>query len=302
MHGLEAPPVLITSEDVDNPQDIVIGAGRSGSIIALNRDSGERIWEIRVGRQQNNHLTTFPTGQTIQIYPGVYGGIASPLAYANGTLYAAVNHFPADFTAESPEVDPTQADIDQDATPVIPEIPETPETSVPPSDPLLEGSSELAAIDAATGAVLWTIELPALNFGGATVINDVIFTTTLDGVVYAFERETGVELWSAQAPEGMLSLPAVAGDTIVLAALGGDAPFLFALRLGLGATPTPTPGLLPTATPTFTATVTPTITPPQPVPLTPTPTPTPENTPTETVIPEEPTVTPSPTLPNEEGS
>jgi outer membrane protein assembly factor BamB len=302
LHGLEAPPVLITSDDADNPQDMVIGAGRAGSIIAVNRDAGERIWEIRVGRHQNNLLTRFPAGQTIQIYPGVYGGIASPLAYAGGTLYAAVNHFPAEFEADSTREEPTPAEpIEQDATPVIPEVTQIPSTPTPPSDPQLQGSSELVAIDTATGAVLWTSELPAINFGGVTVINDVLFTTTLDGVVYAFERETGVEIWSAQAPAGLLSLPAIAGDTIVLAAFGGDAPFLFALRLGLGATPTPTPGLLPTVTPTFT----PTITPAQPAPptLTPTPiftpSPTPEVTPTETVLPEEPTVTP---LPNEEES
>jgi outer membrane protein assembly factor BamB len=291
-HGLEAPPLLISREREDgDPQDIVIGAGRSGVILALDRDSGERIWEIRVGRQQNNDLVSFPIDRTIRIYPGVYGGIASPLAYADGTLYAAVNHLPSVFTAQAQGHNQDQGQvIDQEPTPLIPEI----------SNDQLNGSSELIAIDAATGAVLWVVELPHMNFGGASVINNVLFTTTIDGAVFAFDRENGDELWAAQAPEGLLSLPAVSGDTIIMAALGGERPFVFALRLGLEANRTPavtptstaTPMMTPTQTPQLPLQPTPTIVMPSPTPM-PSPSPTPLTTPAET---EEPT--PSPVLPS----
>jgi outer membrane protein assembly factor BamB len=290
-HGLEAPPLLITLEQEDgDPQDIVIGTGRSGVVIALDRDSGERIWEIRVGRQQNTDLESFPIDRTIQIYPGVYGGIASPLAYADGILYAAVNHLPSDFTAKTPGDTQDQGQvIELEPTPVMSGI----------SNDQLNGSSELVAIDAATGAILWVVELPHMNFGGATVINDVLFTTTIDGAVFAFDRENGDELWAAQAPEGLLSLPAVSGDTIVLAALGGERPFVFALRLGLAATPTPAVTPTPTSTPTMTPTQTPQLPqPPAPTPIVmpsptpmPSPSPTPLATPTET---EEPAPSPTP--------
>jgi outer membrane protein assembly factor BamB len=145
-HGLEMSPLLVSLErEEGEPLEMVIGAGRAGRIIALDHDSGERIWEIQLGRQQNLNLRTLPAVDRIQILPGLYGGIASPLAYADGTLYAAVNHLPMELT--------TQAITEAAATP----------TPASQPGPFNEGRSELIAVDAATGAVLWTVELPALN-------------------------------------------------------------------------------------------------------------------------------------------
>jgi alcohol dehydrogenase (cytochrome c) len=283
-HGIELPPLLITLErDEEGALDMVVGAGRAGRIMTLERGSGEIIWQTQVGWQQNIHLETLPAGRTIQIFPGLYGGIISPMAYADGTIYAAVNEFPVDYVQESLQAE-------EEDMPRIPPLP------TPPTEALLDGRSHLLAIDAATGAVLWTVDLPRMNFGGITVVNDLLFTTTIDGAVYAFIRETGENVWAAQAPEGLLSPAAISGETLVLAAFGGEQPFLFALRLGQ-ASPPPVPAAPATPTPTVTPTPTPTITPETPLPppaVTPTPTETPSPTPDET-DPEEPT--PLPTLP-----
>jgi hypothetical protein len=223
-------------------------------------------------------LQSLPNVKSIQILPGLYGGIASPLAYANGTLYAAVNHLPVEYTTQS------EATLDQ-----------TPTSTVQPGR-FNEGSSELIAVDAATGAVLWTAELPALNFGGATIVNDLVFTSTLDGGIYAFAVQNGDEIWAAQAPEGLLSPPAAAGDTLVMAALDGNRPFVFGLRLGLSVRKTPTPAI--TWTPTSTVTPTAVLSPVAPVTRTPTSTPTPPTLPTviETET-EEPTPLPTTAVP-----
>jgi outer membrane protein assembly factor BamB len=278
-HGLEMSPLLVSLEsEEEEPLEMVIGAGRAGRIIALDRDSGNRIWDIQVGRQQNLNLQTLPAVDRIQILPGLYGGIASPLAYAEGTLYAAVNHLPMEFT--------TQAQTEEAAT-LTPTV---------QSGSHNRGSSELIAVDAATGAVLWTVDLPALNFGGATIVNDLVFTSTLDGGIYAFAAANGAEVWAAQAPEGLLSPPAAAGDTLVMAALGGNRPFVFGLRLGLSVIKTPAPAI--TWTPTSTVTPTPAISPVAPVTRTPTPTPTPPTLPTATETEtEEPTPTPTTAVP-----
>jgi outer membrane protein assembly factor BamB len=284
-HGIEVPPLLITIGDEDEePVDLVVGAGRAGRIMALNPDSGELIWDIQVGRQQNIQLEAAPVGRTIQIFPGLYGGIASPMAHADGIIYAAVNHLPVDFSLQE-LVD----EVENDETGQLPAFPTT---------SLLDGSSELVAVDAATGAVLWTIELPRMNFGGITVINDLLFTSTIDGVVYAYERQFGTQVWIAQAPHGLLSPPAVAGDTIMMAAMGGERPFLFALRLGLITPATPAAGPMPTLTPTRTPQPTQTQTQPAvpPVAATPTPAGLPQPTPTEAdpgeIIPPLPSPTP----------
>jgi outer membrane protein assembly factor BamB len=290
-HGLEMPPLLIRLErEEEEALEIVVGAGRAGRIMALERRSGEMIWQIQVGRQQNIYLEALPADRTIQIFPGLYGGIVSPMAFADGTIYAAVNEFPVEYFQEIEQAEEE-------------DLPQIPPLSPPPTETPLGGRSQLVAIDAATGAILWTVDLSSMNFGGITIVNDLLFTTTFDGALYAYIRQSGENIWAAQAPEGLLSLAAVSGDSVVLAALGGEQPFLFGLRLGLAAPrptpaapPTPTPVVTPTPTPTATPTVPPVppVVPPTPPVVTPTPTETPLPTPDDTE-PVDPT--PLPTLP-----
>ena len=81
-----------------------------------------------------------------------------------------------------------------------------------------------AALDAASGKVLWQNKLPFENFGGATVANDVVFTSDYSGTVYGFDTQTGKTLWTAKAPAGINSFPAIDGDTVLVGA--GAAGFL----------------------------------------------------------------------------
>jgi alcohol dehydrogenase (cytochrome c) len=80
------------------------------------------------------------------------------------------------------------------------------------------GRGGLTAVDATTGKVLWQQRLPTMDFGGATVANDVVFTSTYAGKIYAFDTATGKRLWTAQAPAGINSFPAIAGDTLLVGA------------------------------------------------------------------------------------
>jgi outer membrane protein assembly factor BamB len=80
------------------------------------------------------------------------------------------------------------------------------------------GRGGLTAVDAATGKVLWQHKLPSMDFGAATVANDVVFTSTYAGVVYAYDTQTGKTLWSTQAPAGVNSFPAIDGDTLLIGA------------------------------------------------------------------------------------
>ena len=55
-------------------------------------------------------------------------------------------------------------------------------------------------------------------YGAATVVNDLVFTTTFDGTLHALDTTTGDEVWSTKLPAGTNATVAVAGDTLVTAA------------------------------------------------------------------------------------
>ena len=63
------------------------------------------------------------------------------------------------------------------------------------------------------------------------MVNDLVFTTTNDGTVYALDRETGETVWSDELGTGINAWPAVAGDLIVFPAGLGANPELVAYRL-----------------------------------------------------------------------
>ena len=96
-------------------------------------------------------------------------------------------------------------------------------------------TSRLVAIDAKTGTTLWEHRLPSPALGCATVANDVVFTATIAGVVYAFSTKDGTLLWHAAMPAGVAACPAAAGDLLVVGAgirrLGHGRPEIAAFGL-----------------------------------------------------------------------
>ena len=104
------------------------------------------------------------------------------------------------------------------------------------------GTGELNAIDVNTGGILWTAKLDAPDFGSALVAGDLVFTSTFSGEVLAFDRASGKQVWSWQAPGGINSPMAAAGDALLVPVGLGAQPMLVALKLGAtGSIPTATP-------------------------------------------------------------
>jgi alcohol dehydrogenase (cytochrome c) len=66
--------------------------------------------------------------------------------------------------------------------------------------------------------VVWKHRFPLPDFGGATVANDVVFTSTDDGKVYALSAGKGSVLWSSKAPAGINSFPAVTKRMLIVGA------------------------------------------------------------------------------------
>ncbi|HZE20953.1 MAG TPA: PQQ-binding-like beta-propeller repeat protein, partial [Desulfobaccales bacterium] len=212
-YDLQLPPILARANWNGIDQDIVIAGGKMGRVYGFNRSTGAILWETGVGKHQNDQLAALPPGFT-QVYPGAVGGIETPMAYADGVVYAAYNNV---YENWSPI-----ASYDGNVTPYI--------------QPYSEGSGGLVAIETDTGQILWERKFDSMDVGGATVVNDLVFTGTFNGTLYAFNRTTGEQVWTYQAPDRIIAWPAVANDTLVWPAGGGfrsnGTPSLIALKVG----------------------------------------------------------------------
>ena len=192
------------------------------------------------------------------VLPGFWGGVETPAAVADGVVYVA--------TANLPSLYDSTAFGAKDGDEAVANMEGRIEYS--------SGTGEVVALDINTGKILWDTPLPAIDFGGATVVNDLVFTATYDGVIYALSRADGSIVWSFQAPGGIIAWPAVASDSIVWPIGLGRVPQVLTLRLGAKGgtgqpaarnvtTPTPagTPFTVPSLTGIVTSTVASTVTP-----------------------------------------
>lgn len=66
--------------------------------------------------------------------------------------------------------------------------------------------------------MIWKHRFGSLDAGAATVANDLVFTSTYDGEAYALSAKRGKVLWSAKAPAGINSFPAVTKTMLIVGA------------------------------------------------------------------------------------
>ncbi|HET8815263.1 MAG TPA: PQQ-binding-like beta-propeller repeat protein [Solirubrobacterales bacterium] len=197
--------------DLDG-RKIVVAAGRSGIVVALDRETGELLWRRPVGRHNGHdrdgllamHGEYERLKLPMTVYPGREGGAPGPLAVDGSTVFV-------------PVIDnPTGLDSQEAAT------------------LYREPRGELVALNLGTGTVRWKRELASPPYGPVTATNDLVFATASHGEVLAFETAGGDEVWShslVSPGEGGL---AVIGDTVLVRAgfpSGGPIPELLAYRL-----------------------------------------------------------------------
>ncbi|MCA9858662.1 MAG: PQQ-binding-like beta-propeller repeat protein [Thermomicrobiales bacterium] len=183
-------PVLGTVTIDGDEVLLAVGSGKTGNVVAANAETGDVIWKTPLGIHQNDENSDLPD-EPIEVYPGAYGGVETPMAYANGVFFATWIDLPQYQGATGQDPD-RQADF---AT----------------------ATGGIVAIDGVTGAVLWETGIPTMVLGGATVANDLVFTAGLDGIVRGFDIATGEEIWSWEAPLGINAPLAIAGDTLYVA-------------------------------------------------------------------------------------
>jgi alcohol dehydrogenase (cytochrome c) len=187
-YDFQDSPVLAT-EKIDGARtEVVIGAGKSGKVVAFRAGDGKRLWTLAIGRHNRNQSGPLPKHPVVYC-PGGLGGVLTPMAEARNVLYV-------------PWIDLC---FKGSATGLVNGGP------VPPA------RGGLAAVEPATGAVIWKHRFGTLDSGAATVANDVVFTSTYDGTIYALSTR-GKVLWSTKAPAGINSFPAVTRTTLIVGA------------------------------------------------------------------------------------
>jgi hypothetical protein len=71
------------------------------------------------------------------------------------------------------------------------------------TESLPAGTGEMVAIDVKMGKVLWDTKLPSSPYGDATVTNDLVFTTLLNGTVVAYSTKTPSWSTGQRAPTAL---------------------------------------------------------------------------------------------------
>jgi outer membrane protein assembly factor BamB len=205
---LQNPPILAEV----GGKEVVIAAGKSGFVLALDRKTGKVLWERAVGVHNGNDDVGLKTmdGKTklktpLTLFPGSLGGVIAPASTDGSLLFVPV--------------------INHSLT--IAENSEKQESG--------ELTGELVALDMATGGVEWKHKFSSAPFGATTVVNDLVFATTYEGTVFAFDTKGGRIVWQASLPTGTNVGVMANGDTLVAPAgvplAEGQAPQIVAYRL-----------------------------------------------------------------------
>jgi mono/diheme cytochrome c family protein len=97
-------------------------------------------------------------------------------------------------------------------------------------------TGEFVAVSEKTGKILWDTKLSQMPLGDATVVNDLVFTTTFDGYLVALSRKDGHIVLRKKLPAGTNAPVMVQGGTLVTAASypqgKGQTAQLMAFRVG----------------------------------------------------------------------
>jgi outer membrane protein assembly factor BamB len=207
---LQDPPILAKI----GGHQVVLGAGKSGFVVALDAATGKLLWKRAVGIHNGHTLDSVYAMKheysklhlPETVYPGLLGGVIAPMATNGSTVFVpVVNHS----VSYSNQTEPQE------------------------SGPL---GGELVALDLATGAVKWDHKFSSAAFGAATAVNDLVFATTFEGKLYALDATSGAVVWEKQLPAGTNTGVSASGNTLIapagLQVAAGQSPELIAYRLG----------------------------------------------------------------------
>jgi alcohol dehydrogenase (cytochrome c) len=217
---LQNSPVLTTARG----HSVVIAGGKAGILIELNAQTGKLLWKLGVGVHTGpadagllteNATPTSPIDlpARFSLEPGVFGGVESQLATNGTTTFAAVNNLAVPLSVKG-----------------VTESSRAFGASIP------RATGEMIAVSQDTGKIEWDDKLPSSPYGAAAITGNVVFTTTYNGDLYAFNATTGAILLKTPLSAGTNAPVAIDGDYVIVGAAnaltGGQRPLIIAYKLG----------------------------------------------------------------------
>ncbi len=190
---------------------VVYVGSDDGKLYALDAATGATLWT----RQTGGPLYSAPAVANGVIYIGASNGTVLALDATNGgVLWSHATG--GDYVFSSPAVADGIVYVGAD---------------------LIAGQSaphpgSLYALDAATGAEVWSLSLSREVDSSPAVAGGVVYVGCFDGNVYARDAATGAAVWSAQTGGSVWSSPAVAGGVVYVGSQDGS---LHALDAASGA-------------------------------------------------------------------
>jgi alcohol dehydrogenase (cytochrome c) len=195
---LQNSPVLT----MDGNKRTLIASGKVGYIYNFDPVNGHLRWKTPVGihngHDQDNIFAMNgeydklpqPEDFPLEVFPGVLGGVISPIAVDDTTIYAAVNNYGAIWLNQK-ELQFRSFD---------------------------DASGEMVALDLTSGRIKWKLPLATSPYGGASVTNDLVFGTSFEGIIRAVNTRTGQVAWQAQLPAHSNSPVAINGEYVLAGA------------------------------------------------------------------------------------
>jgi alcohol dehydrogenase (cytochrome c) len=184
-HDFQDSPIIVNVRFRGAATEAVIGAGKSGKVIAFRASDGRRLWTLPIGKHNKYESGPLPA-KPVLYCPGSLGGVETPMAESGNVLYV-------------PWIDWCFKGSATGLTGVSKSM-----------------TGALAAVDASSGAVIWKHTFKNMDLGAATLARNVVFTSTYDGTIYALSTKNGSALWSTKTPAGINSFPAVTRKMLIV--------------------------------------------------------------------------------------
>lgn len=192
-HDFQNSPLLVDAEIDGIARRMAIGSGKTGTVVAVDRDSGDAIWIATVGKHQGDEISELPATDS-EIFPGAWGGVLTPPAYANGLIFVPVVDQRTVYNATKYDK-MSMFDFSQ-------------------------ATGQLVALDTITGATVWRQDISSPAVGGATLVNEMAIIAGLDGIIRIFSSVTGAPIGQFRAQTGVNAPSAIAGGLIIIPAAG----------------------------------------------------------------------------------
>ncbi len=198
---LQNSPVLTTAHG----QPVVIDGGKAGILIELNARTGKLLWKLPVGAhtgpanaglltENAAPATPVPLPAQFSLEPGALGGVESQLATNGTTVFAAINNLALPMSVKG-VTNPKSFGAS-----------------------IGKATGEMIAVNQDTGKIEWDDKLPSTPYGAAAVTNNVVFTTTYSGYLYAFSAATGAILLKTPMSSGSNAPVTIDGDYAITGA------------------------------------------------------------------------------------